>query len=109
MLDTANYLSCGNRALASIDDPWEGDEPHLDLDTQADNAKQLWCGVLGNGLKEVVDGHGESDPAWLDSKDFEMVCQLAGMDADAVRDRAQDLLRNGTKMPHFSINMTHGN
>jgi hypothetical protein len=37
----------------------------------------LWRSVLLAGLKE-------SDPAWLGSKDFQLVCTLAGLKAEWV-------------------------
>ncbi len=42
---------------------------------------RLWVAVLANGLHDAARG---TDLAWLGSRDFRMVCALAGMDADAV-------------------------
>lgn len=42
----------------------------------------LWRAVLRTGLHDVANGR---DPDWMDSQDFVMVCELADVDADAMR------------------------
>jgi len=42
----------------------------------------LWRAVLRMGLHDVATG---KDRDWMDSHDFVMVCDLAGVDADAMR------------------------
>lgn len=44
----------------------------------------LWRAVLRIGLHDVATG---KDPDWMDSQDFAMVCDLADVDADAMRTR----------------------
>ena len=42
----------------------------------------LWRAVLLSGLADVAKGR---DQRWLRSRDFDQVCALAAVDADAVR------------------------
>lgn len=46
----------------------------------------LWRSVLLMGLHDAAKGQ---DTEWIDSPDFEAVCDLAGFDAQAVRERFQ--------------------
>jgi len=45
---------------------------------------QLWHAVLAHAIHDAAKGK-EMD--WLSSPDFEAVCALAGLDAEAVRTR----------------------
>ncbi len=43
---------------------------------------RLWHAVLAHGLHDVAKGR---DAGWLGSRDFAIVCALAGLDPEAVR------------------------
>jgi hypothetical protein len=46
--------------------------------------RRLWCAVLGAALHDAARG---KDSGWIGSRDFHMVCALAGIEADAVAER----------------------
>ncbi len=43
--------------------------------------RELWLRVLLYGVHDADAGR---DPGWIGSRDFHMVCALAGLDGDAV-------------------------
>jgi hypothetical protein len=45
---------------------------------------RLWCAILAHALHDAAKG---DDPGWLGSRDFHMVCALAGLDPGAVLTR----------------------
>jgi len=45
---------------------------------------RLWHAVLAHGLTDVAAG---KDAGWIGSRDFHEVCNLAGLDPDAVLER----------------------
>ena len=45
---------------------------------------RLWHAILAHALHDAALG---KDVAYLDSPDFHMVCTLAGLEAEAVRER----------------------
>lgn len=69
--------------------------PPLDLDEpEAKDCRALWAAVLFEMWRSVFQPHfdatvGERQQsiAWFGSRDMHMVCALAGLDGDAVRDR----------------------
>lgn len=44
----------------------------------------LWRAVLALGLNDAAKGATPQDVAWIGSRDFRLVCYLAGVEADAV-------------------------
>jgi hypothetical protein len=46
---------------------------------------ELWRTVLLVALRDAAKPASPADAAWMRSRDFETVCQLAGMEAEAVR------------------------
>ncbi|MDZ7709235.1 MAG: hypothetical protein U5K36_03410 [Roseovarius sp.] len=49
-----------------------------------DPEARLWHAILAHALHDVALG---KDAAWIGSRDFHEVCNLAGLDADAVAER----------------------
>jgi len=46
--------------------------------------RHLWCAVLAAALHDAAKGR---DVAYLDTPDFQVVCALAGIEAEAVAER----------------------
>jgi len=79
--------------------------------TTADEERRLWCSVIERALEDArgrLAGAGTTNPVtlnkiikdahkWLTipNRDFDEVCHLAGLDPDAVRERARLALKAG--------------
>ena len=57
---------------------------------------RLWCAVLAAGLNEAAKG---KDANWIGTRDFRLVCSLAGLDPAAVTERFDpETYRHTTRM-----------
>ena len=54
------------------------------VDDVTDADHRLWCAVLTHALHEAAKG---TDTGWIGSRDFRLVCDLAGLDPQAVQAR----------------------
>ena len=54
--------------------------------TAAPRERGLWCAVIHQALSDVLTGAESVPSGWLNSHDFRMVAELAGVDPSAARD-----------------------